>query len=176
MSAAAASHDASGRAIDLLTAPVLHERAARLRGHRPWPAPSRSWVLAQSWIGLLFAHWSVDPDALAPVVPRQLRLDTFEGRAWIGITPFEVRNLRLRPTLPVPMVSSFPEINVRTYVSVGGRPGIFFLSLDAASRLAVAAGRRLYRLPYCRASMSITRTGGEEHDRAPCLYTLDEGH
>jgi uncharacterized protein len=117
--------------------------------------------MAQSWIDLLFAHWSVPPAALAAVVPRQLRLDTFDGRAWVGVTPFEVRNLRIRSTPPVPWLSSFPEINVRTYVVFDGKPGIFFFSLDAARRLAVASARRFYRLPYFRADMSIDRVRGE---------------
>jgi uncharacterized protein YqjF (DUF2071 family) len=117
--------------------------------------------MAQSWIDLLFAHWSVAPETLEPVVPHPLALDTLEDRAWIGITPFEVRNLRLRPTPALPFLSSFPEINVRTYVSFEGRPGIFFLSLDAASRLAVHAARRLYRVPYFHAHMSIGRADRE---------------
>lgn len=123
----------------------------RVHDHRPWPIPARSWVMAQSWVDLLFAHWSVPTEALLPVVPSSLPLDTHEGRAWIGITPFAVRNLRLRPTLPVPMLSSFPEINVRTYVICDGKPGIYFFSLDAGSAAAVAAARRFYRLPYFQA-------------------------
>ena len=117
--------------------------------------------MAQTWMDLLFAHWAVSPEALRRAVPPPLELQTFEGQAWIGVTPFEVRNLRLRPILPVPFLSSFPEINVRTYVSFGGKPGIYFLSLDAGSALAVAAARVFYRLPYFRAHMAIERASGE---------------
>jgi uncharacterized protein len=113
--------------------------------------------MAQTWMDLLFAHWSVSPGALRSVVPPELPLDTFERRAWIGVTPFEVRSMRPRFTFPVPFVSTFPEINVRTYVTVDDKPGIFFFSLDADSALAVAAARRLYRLPYFRAQMRIER-------------------
>jgi uncharacterized protein YqjF (DUF2071 family) len=113
--------------------------------------------MAQTWTDLLFAHWSLAPEALRGVVPEQLSLDTFDGQAWLAVTPFAVRNLRLRWMPPVPGLSSFPEVNVRTYVSVGGKPGIFFFSLDADSIPAVAAARRLYRLPYFRARMSIRR-------------------
>jgi uncharacterized protein YqjF (DUF2071 family) len=123
--------------------------------HRPWPLPRSPWLMGQTWTDLLFAHWRVDPAELAAVVPRQLPLDTWEGGAWIGVTPFRVEGLRLRGTLPVPVLSSFPELNVRTYVTVDGKPGIYFLSLDAASRAAVHAARRGYRLPYCHAAMSI---------------------
>jgi uncharacterized protein YqjF (DUF2071 family) len=153
--------DSARKLPDLVSAPLIQERAARIREHRPWPAPARSWVMAQSWIDLLFAHWSVARDVLEPVVPPQLSLDTFDGRAWISVTPFEVRNLRLRPMLPLPLLSAFPEINVRTYVTFDGKPGIFFFSLDADSAPAVAAARRFYRLPYFRARMSIERVGDE---------------
>jgi uncharacterized protein len=93
---------------------------------------------------------------LRSIVPPQLSIDTFDGDAWIGVTPFVVRSLRLRWTPPAPVVSSFGEINVRTYVSAGdGRPGIYFFSLDADSRLAVTAARRVYRLPYFRADITM---------------------
>ena len=82
-------------------------------------------------------------------------METFDGDAYLGITPFRVTNLRLRGLPPVPLVSSFLELNCRTYVSHGGeKPGIWFFSLDASSRFAVEAARRLYELPYFRASMS----------------------
>ena len=128
--------------------------------HRPWPAPARPWFLAQSWIDLLFAHWRVDAEQLARVVPPQLPLDEIDGSAWIGVTPFEIRGHRLRLTPPVPLLSRFPELNVRTYVTVDDRPGIYFLSLDAASRLAVAAARRTYRLPYFHSAMGLDREAG----------------
>jgi uncharacterized protein YqjF (DUF2071 family) len=121
--------------------------------------PKRPWVMGQTWNDLLFAHWRVPPPALEHVVPRELPLDTFGGSAWVGVTPFRVRNLRTRLTFPIPLLSEFPEINVRTYVTLGGRPGIYFFSLDADSALAVAAARRLYRLPYFRARMATGRDG-----------------
>lgn len=131
------------------------------RSHRPWPLPAGPWIQGQTWLDLLFAHWSLPVDALRRVVPAALPLDTFDGRAWLGITPFEVSGLRAVGTPPLPRLSSFPETNVRTYTTVGGRPGIHFLSLDAASRAAVAAARRAYRLPYFHADMRIERAGGE---------------
>jgi uncharacterized protein YqjF (DUF2071 family) len=92
------------------------------------------------------------PPALAP----QLWED---GSAWLGITPFVVTGLRLRGTPPLPWVSRFPELNVRTYVEIDGRPGIYFFSLDAARRAAVFAARRTYRLPYFHARMRVERAG-----------------
>jgi uncharacterized protein YqjF (DUF2071 family) len=129
--------------------------------HRPWPLPPGSWVQAQTWRDLLFAHWRVDADALRGVVPPELPIDTFDGSAWLAVTPFEVTGLRLRGTWPPPSLSRFPETNVRTYTSVHDKPGIYFFSLDAASRLAVLGARRTYRLPYFHARMSIERSGSE---------------
>ncbi|MDQ3849087.1 MAG: DUF2071 domain-containing protein [Actinomycetota bacterium] len=138
---------------------VGQARVLRETDHRPWPLPRGSWAMAQSWEDLLFAHWRVDADALRAVVPEQLPIDTHDGSAWLGVTPFEVTGARLRGTLPPPGVGRFCELNVRTYTTLDGRPGIYFFSLDAASALAVLAARRLYRLPYFRARMSIARTG-----------------
>jgi uncharacterized protein len=144
-------------------------------GNRPWPLPAEPWLMAQTWRDLLFAHWRVPPDALRAKLPAALPLDTFEGSAWIGVTPFEVAGLRPRGGLPLPLVSRFPELNVRTYTTLEGKPGIFFLSLDAASSAAVLAARRSFRLPYFRARMSIERSGSEirytsERDRPAAAF------
>ncbi len=130
-------------------------------GHRPWPLPDRPWVQGQTWLDLLFAHWSLPVEALRAAMPAELPVDTFDGRAWLGITPFEVSGLRARGTPPVPRLSRFAETNVRTYTTIDGKPGIHFFSLDAASALAVAGARATYRLPYHRAEMAIERAGGE---------------
>jgi uncharacterized protein len=146
--------------LDFFAEPVRQTASIRQRDHRPWPVPRRPWFMGQSWLDLLFAHWALAPSALESRVPEPLELDTFEGRAWIGITPFVVSGLRLAPTPPVPYLSKFPEINFRTYVSLHGKPGIYFFSLDAASRFAVSTARRLYRLPYFLAEMSADRSDG----------------
>lgn len=126
--------------------------------HRPWPMPERPWLMRQTWRDLLFAHWRVDPDRLRAVVPPMFDLDTFDGRAWIGVVPFVMTNVAPRGIPALPWLSTFPELNVRTYVRFGDRPGVFFFSLDAASRLAVAAARVLLNLPYHAATMRIERT------------------
>jgi uncharacterized protein YqjF (DUF2071 family) len=122
--------------------------------------------MGQSWYDLLFAHWSVPRRALERVMPPQLPLDSFDGKVWVGVTPFAVRGLRLRRTPPVPALSAFLEINVRTYVKVGGKPGIYFLSLDADSSAAVFAARRSYRLPYFTSEISMEQDGGDVAYRA----------
>jgi uncharacterized protein len=105
--------------------------------HRPWPVPDTPWLLTQSWHDLLFAHWPLDPDALRSKVPANLPLDVFDGRAWIGVIPFHMTNVGPRGMPSLPGLSAFPELNVRTYVTLNGKPGVYFFSLDAASTLAV---------------------------------------
>jgi uncharacterized protein YqjF (DUF2071 family) len=133
-------------------------RSLRVTQHRPYPAPERPWTMGQTWQELLFAHWRVAYDELRPHVPERLELEQHDGSAWIGLTPFRVSGLRLRGAPPLPLLSSFLELNCRTYVRAGDRPGIWFFSLDASSRAAVAAARRTYRLPYRHAR--IDTAGG----------------
>lgn len=127
--------------------------------HRPWPLPSRPWIMRQTWQDLLFAHWPLPASALHRLIPAGLTLQTFEDRAWVAITPFVLTGLRARGLPAIPGVSSFPKINVRTYVTARGGPGVFFFSLDAGSTLAVLAARALYRLPYFRAEFTVTAGG-----------------
>jgi uncharacterized protein YqjF (DUF2071 family) len=110
--------------------------------------------MAQTWHDLLFAHWPVAPQALRSLVPAELSLDTFESRCWVGVIPFHMSGIRARGLPPLPGLSRFPELNVRTYVTLEGKPGVYFFSLDAANLPAVWAARRLYRLPYFHARMS----------------------
>jgi uncharacterized protein YqjF (DUF2071 family) len=146
--------------IGLIADEVPRQRATLSEtAHRPWPLPTRSWLMGQTWYDLLFAHWAVAPDELRSLVPAPLELDTRDGRAWLGITPFRVGGLRPRGGPPLPWLSYFPELNVRTYVTWDGKPGIWFFSLDAARRSAVAAARRGYRLPYFHARMSAHVAG-----------------
>jgi uncharacterized protein len=121
--------------------------------HRPWPMPRAPWIMAQRWSHLLFAHWPVDAGLLRPLVPPALPVDVRDGTAWLTITPFLLSGLRPRGLPPIPGLSRFPELNVRTYVTSEEKPGVFFLILDAASALAVAAARTFYHLPYHRAAM-----------------------
>ncbi|HKG43950.1 MAG TPA: DUF2071 domain-containing protein [Gaiellaceae bacterium] len=145
--------------LELLRAPARQSGSLSQTAHRPWPLPRGSWIMGQSWQDLLFAHWRVEAAALRKLVPTGLSVDEHDGSAWLGITPFVLTGFRLRGTLPLPVVSSFPELNVRTYVTAEDKPGIWFFSLDTSSRGAVEAARRAYRLPYFHARMSVDRTG-----------------
>jgi uncharacterized protein YqjF (DUF2071 family) len=116
--------------------------------------PSGPWIMVQRWHDLMFAHWEVAPSQLRPLVPSQVELDLFQGRAYVAVTPFRMSGVRPRLVPPVPGLSSFPELNVRTYVSYKGIPGVFFFSLDAANLPAVWGARVGYGLPYFHARMS----------------------
>lgn len=119
--------------------------------------PARPWAVFMRWHDLLFAHWPLASGLLAPLIPPPLELDLFEGRAWIGIVPFRMSAIRHRRMPSIPGARAFPELNVRTYVTrPGGKPGVWFFSLDAASRIAVRAARRAFHLPYFDARMSCT--------------------
>jgi uncharacterized protein len=127
--------------------------------HRPWAMPRAPWLMTQSWHDLLFAHWPVDVSEVRRVVPEGLTLDLFDDQAWLGIVPFRMTNVGLRATPAIPWISAFPELNVRTYVRVADRPGVYFFSLDAARWLAVAAARAFLNLPYYSADMTLARRG-----------------
>ena len=127
--------------------------------HRPWPLPAQPWLMGQTWEDLLFVHWRVPAQALRTLVSPHVEIEERDGSAWLGITPFHITALRFRGLLPVPGISSFLELNVRTYVTDGEKPGIWFFSLDAASWLAVEAARAGYKLPYFAARMHSARVG-----------------
>lgn len=115
--------------------------------------------MMQTWHDLLFAHWPIAADRMRAVVPPQLSLDTFDGQCWVGVVPFWMSGVRVRGTPALPGLSQFPELNVRTYVTVDGKPGVYFFSLDAGSRLAVLGARALYHLPYFWADMEARAFG-----------------
>jgi uncharacterized protein len=139
----------------------------------------RPWVMRMRWTDLLFAHWPVALETIRALVPAELEVDTFDGQAWLGIVPFRMSDVGPRG-LPARLFGGpFPEVNVRTYVRHGRLAGVWFLSLDAASRLAVEGGRAGFGLPYFRARMSMRRMGeaidyqSERIDRRGPMAVLD---
>ncbi|NOU93337.1 DUF2071 domain-containing protein [Paenibacillus sp. LMG 31456] len=117
-------------------------------------------MMKQTWLDLLFAHWPIRYNQLRELVPPGLELDTYEGYAWISIVPFRMDSIRMRGLPPIPYTSSFEELNVRTYVTVGDKPGVYFFSLDAANRLAVMTARSFFYLPYFNANMKLEEREG----------------
>jgi uncharacterized protein len=128
--------------------------------HRPWPLPAGVWGIAQNWMDLAFIHYAVEAEVLRRMLPRGVELELFGGNAWVGVVPFEMVGVTHRWVYGVASMPRFPEVNVRTYVTDGKRPGVWFLSLDADSAAAVMVGRRRYGLPYHSARMAMTRKEG----------------
>ena len=143
-----------------MQAPGRQASALRETEHRPWPLPEGPWLLAQTLADQLFVHYRVSAASLRQLVPDGLDVEEHSGSGWVGVTPFAVIGLRVRGTIPLPFVSSYLELNVRTYVTRDGKPGIWFFSLDTSSRLVVEAGRRLFRAPFFHATISSERSGG----------------
>jgi uncharacterized protein YqjF (DUF2071 family) len=130
--------------------------------------PAERPVMRQVWCHLAFLHWPVDPDAIARLLPPGLHVDTFDGRAYVGIVPFTIPLSRTAQG-GIPIAPKFHEVNLRTYVHRDGRsPGVWFFSLDAASRLAVVAARLTYGLPYFHARMSMQVTGDPANPTVGC--------
>jgi uncharacterized protein YqjF (DUF2071 family) len=116
--------------------------------------------MRQEWHNLLFAHWVLPPNIVRKVVPTELPLDLWEGQAYVGVVPFVIRNLRPRGLPALPGISHFGENNVRTYVTVDGKPGVYFFSLDAENLSAVLGARLTYSLPYFKANFEIREADG----------------
>lgn len=141
--------------------------------HRPWPLPAGPWIGRQSWCDLLFAHWPVSAESLRSLVPPELEIQEFGGTSWVGLVPFRMTGVMLRGLPDLPYISAFPELNVRLYVEKDGRPGVWFLSLDAANRFAVWGARKFLHLPYFHAAMSLETNATAAHkldDNAAISY------
>ncbi|MEL7496847.1 MAG: DUF2071 domain-containing protein [Planctomycetota bacterium] len=125
------------------------------KSDRAWPVPSRPWVMKMNWHDLLFMHYRVDPLQLRSLIPQPLEIDTFDGSAWLGIVPFRMTGVAPRFVPSVPGLSNFPELNVRTYVTHNGKPGVWFFSLEATNPLAVRFARTMFHLPYMDARINF---------------------
>lgn len=143
----------------------LKHPAYRQVEHRPWPLPQKRPLLSQVWRNLLFIHWEVDLEQIRKAIPKPLEIDTFDGKAWIAIVPFDMQGVTFYGLPSVSWLSDFPEINVRTYVKLGEKPGVWFFSLDVPSKLAVWSARTFFHLPYRYASVETIEKSGSIHYR-----------
>ena len=113
------------------------------------PTPVKRAVMVQKWENLVYVHWAVDPAVVRAVLPPDLEVDTWDGKAYVGLIPFQMRGIGLPHLPPVPYLGTFPEVNVRTYVVYNGIPGVWFCSLDINRLLPTLVARSAYSLPYC---------------------------
>jgi len=115
------------------------------------------------WHDLAFLHWPVEAELLRAHISPGLELESFEGTAWLGVVPFRMSSVGPRCVPSIPGIHAFPELNLRTYVTANGKPGVWFFSLDVTKRLAVWAARTFFHLPYFRARMQFERQGDTIH-------------
>jgi uncharacterized protein len=137
------------------------ERDQRAQSGIPAPSapPVKYPIMIHHWRHFTFLHWRYQPDLIQSLLPPGLRVETFNGTAWVGVLPFRMEGVRVPRLTALPWLSTFPETNVRTYVrGPDGRTGIWFLSLDAARLPVVAAARVGYGLPYYWSDMSVDGT------------------
>lgn len=125
-----------------------------------------AWLVAQRWEHLLFAHWPVDPGRLARLLPPKVEPDVRDGHAWVAFVAFVMVGTRASGPPWWPVLPPIPELNLRTYVRVGGVPAVWFLGLDAASRFFATVGRALYGLRYQVATMSAEHLDGRTRFRS----------
>jgi len=149
-------------------------RSLRRVGHRPFPLPSSRWTLGQTWEHTLWAHWRVPLEELRAAVPDELEIEECDGSAWLGMVFFRVRALRARGGLPLPGISSFLQLNIRTYVrGPDGLPGVWFFTIDASSRLAALGVRGLYHVPAFHARMALDLGAGSTGGKAAGARRID---
>jgi uncharacterized protein len=142
--------------------------------HRPFPLPESRWTLGQTWEQTFWAHWPVPVTEIRTRVPDELEIEEYDGTAWLGLVFFRVRALRARGALPLPGMSSFLQLNVRTYVrGPDGLPGVWFFSIDASSRLAAVGVRRVYHVPAFHARMTLEPV--DDWQEAECVRIGEHG-
>jgi hypothetical protein len=125
-------------------------------GHRPWLPPDGQWLLSQSWNDLLFAHYAIDPATLRRLIPEELTLELYDGAAWLTLSPFSTSHMRPSGIPPLPGLSFFSQINLRTYVTMDGKPGLYYFSVDAANLTAVWCARIFFRMQYWHSKIQVS--------------------
>ncbi len=134
--------------------------------YRPRPLPSGRWLISQRWNDLLFAHWALNPSVLDPLLPDWLEVDTYQGKAWLGVVPFWLDRIKIRGVPALPGARSFPDLSMRTYVRdrFTGTSGTYCFSLDSSNLLGVGIARMVYHLPCHWSSMRLDQCSEREFD------------
>lgn len=116
--------------------------------HRPWQLSEEEWKYYQEWNNAVFLHWQVDLEELQKLVPHELEIDVYEGKPWVSIVAFTMERVRPRGLPGFAPISNFDEINIRTYVKHNNKAGVYFLSIEAGTRISCELAKRLSGLPY----------------------------
>lgn len=139
----------------------LHDKVRTIlteTSNRQYALPVKPWLFYQEWHNVLLFHWAVDAEMIRGFIPYPMELDLFEGKAYISVIGFGVSQFRTSMTGPVPFISDFKELNVRTYVSFNGIKGVYFFSLHVDKFLASWGSRLFYQLPYRKASLNLSKS------------------
>lgn len=149
--------------------------------HQGSDLPKLPWVMKQTWQDLLFAHYPVKLEVLQQVVPSVFQLEQYNGTAWIGVVPFRVQNHRVRFLPPMPGINRFLQLNVRTYVTINGKRGVYFLSIDMNHLIARQLAKSLFYMPTQTATINMShnecgiyfnsKTVEKGHPEFECQYT-----
>lgn len=134
--------------------------------HRPWLPPDGQWLLSQRWNDALFAHFAMEPPTLRELVPREITLDLYDGVAWLTIVCLNTSHLRPSGVPPLPVLSFFPQLILRTYVTMEGKPGVYYFSVDATNLSAVWLARVFFRMQYWHSSIQIGGATIQAHSPA----------
>lgn len=125
----------------------------KITEHRTWELPKGKWSYYQEWNNTIFLHWQVDFNELNEFIPQGLEIDLFEERPWVSLVAFTMENIRPRRLPPFPPVSTFHEVNIRTYVKYQGKPGVYFLNMQGSKWVSCLVAKKLSDLPYSYAKM-----------------------
>lgn len=125
--------------------------------HRPWPVPATSWSYYQEWNRVIFLHWEVDYEQLRQLVPADLEIDLIDGKPWVSLIAFTMENIRPKHLPSFSPISTFDEINIRTYVKSNGKAGVHFLSIEGGKKLSCTLAELMSELPYRYSHMSRSK-------------------
>lgn len=131
----------------------------KIHAHRPYELPEHSWSFYQEWNDVFFMHWKVPFELLSEFLPAELEADSFEGDYYVSLVAFRMEKIRPRYLPSVGFLSDFYEVNLRTYVTKDGKPGVYFLSIEAEKALSAFVSRSISGLPYRKASIRRTEQG-----------------
>ena len=132
--------------------------------HRPWKMPTKKWSFYQEWNHTLFLHWKVEVSELKKFVPESLEIDLFEGKAWVSLVAFTMEKIRPKHLPAFPPISTFDEINVRTYVKANGKTGVYFLSIEGGKKLSCLIAKNISKLPYRFSKIKRSKNHFESHN------------
>lgn len=141
------------------------ENILRSTDHRPWPIPANSWSYYQEWNNAIFLHWEVELSELKKYVPKELQIDTLQGKPWVSVVAFTMEKIRPKNLPYFNPISNFHEINIRTYVKANGKTGVYFLSIEAAKRLSCLVARKISKLPYRYSKIKRSHNSFESHNK-----------